>query len=144
MLKAMFVLTFCTVLFSLPLCADKVRFFNLADIRCEADLQAEPQADIIIIECPEGTQLPIGLDIFGDIMELVDDGQEDPITIRLLKTMYIKINRVENSFMVSSDMEHWQPAYRFCVGSLGLSFGLSHDGKMQGMVTAQLYERVAK
>lgn len=69
----------------------------------------------IILECPQGAELPIKMTIRGDMLAL----EPNQLTIKLLKPCYIKSGR--ESIKFSSDLKKWEEFSEFFVGKTAAS-----------------------
>jgi hypothetical protein len=64
----------------------------------------------IIIECPQGAELPLKMTIRGDVMSL----EPNLVTLKLLKTCYIKSGT--GSLLFSSDRKDWKTFSNYFIG----------------------------
>jgi hypothetical protein len=68
-----------------------------------------------IIECAQGTELPVKMTIQGDMLSL----EPNLFTIKLLKTCYIKSGK--GPLLFSSDLKKWQKFADYFVGKTAAS-----------------------
>jgi hypothetical protein len=69
----------------------------------------------IILECPQGAELPIKMTIRGDMLSL----EPNLLTIKLLKPCYIKSGK--GSLKFSSDLKKWVEFSEFFIGKAAAS-----------------------
>ncbi len=92
----------------------------------------------IIIEIPEGSQLPFGgVAIGGDFFSLEAD-KLSPQVINVVKTCYFR--KTAETFLFSTDLENWGQFYEFFTGSVGFST-VFFNGVPSIQFNAQLNQR---
>jgi len=79
-----------------------------------------PQA---ILECTEGSNLPLYLSLKGEFLAL--EGEAPSIKIRVLKTCFIKCQK--ESFFFSSDLENWKEFDEFFTGEVGVCLNIEDE-----------------
>ncbi|KAF3361464.1 hypothetical protein PHSC3_001838 [Chlamydiales bacterium STE3] len=73
-----------------------------------------------ILECPSGSVLPFNLSLKGEFLALeVEDTYSN---IKILKTCFIK--RLEDTFVFSTDLQHWKDFQEFFTGRVGVSLNI--------------------
>lgn len=87
-----------------------------------------------ILECVEGSYLPLRLFIRGDILQ-VEEGAP-LVMLRVQQTFYIKVE--EESFFFSKDAVDWLPLLDFVTGFASLGLG-TEDGHSVAEAGVELY-----
>lgn len=75
-----------------------------------------------IVECPEGSMIPINIYIKGDFL---DQESAPTLNLKIRKTCYIK--NFQSSLLFSLDKANWRDFQEFFTGSLGVF--LSHTSE---------------
>lgn len=70
----------------------------------------------VILECTEGSLLPLKISIKGDLLSL-DSEDKNPMTLKILKTFYIRCDEKEQ-FFFSTDLQEWKEFSEFSTGML--------------------------
>ncbi|MFI5343019.1 MAG: hypothetical protein ACHQUC_02235 [Chlamydiales bacterium] len=126
--SVMSVLISAAALFGIP--SDELRVIKLTDLSQEL-LQDyfSGKCEDIVLECSEGTSLPLNLTMRGDFV-LMEGGEQTLQTIRILNTCYIKCSGEE--FLFSVDLETWKEFFDFFTGSFGIEIHLQENGVQIG------------
>jgi hypothetical protein len=72
----------------------------------------------LILECSEGTTLPLNILLSGQYLEL-ESTELPPYTLKIVKTCYLKF--IEEDVVFSSDLKEWKNFQQFFTGTIGLS-----------------------
>ena len=75
----------------------------------------------IILECAQGTELPLKMTIRGDVLTL----EPNLFTLKLLKTFYIKSGK--GPLLFSSDMKDWKEFSEFFLGKAAASLDFQNQ-----------------
>ncbi len=91
----------------------------------------------IILECAEGTVLPITFAFKSDFLSLETSSQA-PLSLRILKSCYMKNDH--GVFMFSDEGVHWKDFFDYFTGSFGL-YLLAENQVPFINIDAELYRR---
>lgn len=91
----------------------------------------EGDSEDMVLECAEGSTLPLKLFISGDVIETDEDSPL--VSLRVLQTFYIKVQ--DSGFLFSRDGRDWLSLLEFVTGtaSLGLGMDASQPVAQAGM-----------
>lgn len=81
----------------------------------------------IAVAFPAQTVLPISLFFQGDLLRLLEEGNE-PLKIEIQKTFYVRI--LEEGPLFSLDLKEWKPLLEFTTGSISLTTQLYEGAPM--------------
>lgn len=92
----------------------------------------------IVLECPEGTCLPVKMAVKGEFLAL-----ESPVApslyLKVLKTCYIRCVEREH-FVFSEDLQNWKEPSEFFTGRFSVSVGVQ-DGQPMAELELELNQR---
>ncbi|MCB1134708.1 MAG: hypothetical protein KDK78_00445 [Chlamydiia bacterium] len=77
----------------------------------------------VILECKEGTVLPIQFDFKGDFIAIQQG--DAPASVVVLKSCYVKC--AEGDFFFSTDLDEWKDFEAFFTGRLGFSMKVENS-----------------
>jgi hypothetical protein len=101
-----------------------VEIVKLSDLKQEmVEKFAEGKRDDLIVECKEGTSLPLKIDLKGQCLAL----ESAPLNLKVLKSCYIRCQG-DKEFLFSSDLLTWKNFGDFFTGELKLSVGPEAEG----------------
>jgi len=84
-----------------------------------------------ILECSEGTCLPLKMDLKGEFLAL-ESSNAAPLYLKLLKTCYIRCEEKEN-FLFSTDLQNWKEFSEFFTGHMRVSLQAGGDEIIAGL-----------
>jgi len=91
-----------------------------------------------ILECPEGTHLPLEMILSGEFLALES---HERTHLKILKTCYIQCKEREN-FLFSTDLKKWETFSDFFIGKLKVSLNVQND-ELVAEVELELNQRKA-
>ena len=83
-----------------------------------------------ILECHEGTFLPLKMDLKGEFLSLQSTAA--PLYLKIMKTCYIRCEEKEH-FLFSTDLQSWKDFSEFFTGRVGVSVKAEKDGVIAGL-----------
>jgi hypothetical protein len=84
-----------------------------------------------ILECSEGTYLPMNIILSGEFLAL-ESANTAPLYLKVLKTCYIRCEEKEN-FLFSTDLQEWKEFSEFFTGRVNVSVKAEKDGTIAGL-----------
>ena len=71
-----------------------------------------------VIRCEEGSYIPLGFFVTGDIFSLEGDST---LSLKAKQTFYLKGNFLEGEFLFSKNLDAWEEWDQFFTGTFGFS-----------------------
>ena len=104
------------------------QIIRLSDLneRMIQDFVQGNMGDFFIVECTEGTYLPLQLNVSGEFLNLLPE-TSSPIYIKVMKTCYIRSDS-EMNFLFSADLQNWKNFSEFFKGALNASVLPGNEG----------------